>query len=248
MASRADPRLGELEWNVEAVERWLERFEVLCRRDKIKDDLKDGHSDKTDAFISQMGDDAYLKLRNLVAPDKPDTKTFAALKELVLQHIAPTKRIEIAERYKFNIMQQQESEACSDWENRLRAQADRCNFKDFLKEALRDRFVTGLRSSAVLRELLIKDNLTLEVAVQTALAEERVTLSRLTAEGCGSGAPETPEIAAVGQKRCEFCNSSTRHVSAQRMEKRGAGARRCVTSKLVVARRSARLLKYRRTS
>uniref|UniRef100_A0A1I8GLH3 G_PROTEIN_RECEP_F1_2 domain-containing protein n=1 Tax=Macrostomum lignano TaxID=282301 RepID=A0A1I8GLH3_9PLAT len=173
MASLSRENLRELPWTEDKFEAWIERFEAVCRRSGVKDEKEEGFSPKTDFFISLMGETAYDKLRNLVAPAKPENKTFKELKDEIEKHVVPQKKLVVAERYKFNLLKQDEYESAADFENRLRAQADRCQFGDFLQEALRDRFVAGLRSESVVKELLIKDPLTLELAVETATAQEQ---------------------------------------------------------------------------
>lgn len=50
--------------------------------------------------------------------------------------------------------------------------AIQCNFGDYLGDALRDRFVCGLRNENIQKSLLSKEGLTLDKAVKTAVAME----------------------------------------------------------------------------
>lgn len=50
--------------------------------------------------------------------------------------------------------------------------AKHCEFVTFLNEALRDKFVCGLRSEAIKQKLLTEDNLTFSRAYQTAMGME----------------------------------------------------------------------------
>jgi hypothetical protein len=154
--------LKDLPWTDDKIQAWFERFEAMCRRAKVSDELEGEFSPKTDFFISIMGEQAYEKLRNLTAPKKPESMVFEQLKELIINHISPKKRITVAERYKFNMLKQDERETAAEFENRLRAQADKCDFKSFLLQALRDRFVVGLLSKTVVKELLLKEDLDLD--------------------------------------------------------------------------------------
>ena len=54
----------------------------------------------------------------------------------------------------------------------LRRLARHCEFKTFLEEALRDRFVCGLHSKAIQNRLLTKKDLTLATAVDVAVGME----------------------------------------------------------------------------
>lgn len=60
--------------------------------------------------------------------------------------------------------------------SKLRALAKSCNFGDYLKIALRDQFVRGLKDSKYLQELLSIVDLTLESAQSKAQTTEVVTL------------------------------------------------------------------------
>ena len=48
-----------------------------------------------------------------------------------------------------------------------------CQFGAYLEEALRDRFVCGLRSETVQKKLLVKDDLTFQEAIRIAKASEQ---------------------------------------------------------------------------
>ena len=58
----------------------------------------------------------------------------------------------------------------------LRCLALTCNFIGFLEEALRDRLVCGMTSSSTQKKLLTKKNLTLQRAIDIAIAAEMVIL------------------------------------------------------------------------
>ncbi len=109
--------LKDLPWTEDKIQAWLERFEAMCRRAKVTDELEDEFSPKTDFFISIMGEQAYEKLRNLTATKKPESMVFEQLKELIINHISPKKRITMAERYKFNMLKQDEGETAAEFEN-----------------------------------------------------------------------------------------------------------------------------------
>ena len=67
----------------------------------------------------------------------------------------------IAERYKFHKAEQEESESVKQYLAKLQKFA-----------AIRDRFVCGLHSQAIQRKLLAEATLTLQTAVEKALASE----------------------------------------------------------------------------
>ncbi len=71
---------------------------------------------------------------------------FAALQK----HYEPTRAV-IAERFHFQKRDQVPDESLAEYDAVLRKLATHCNFGAYLTEALRDRFVAGLRSEAMQR-------------------------------------------------------------------------------------------------
>ena len=67
-------------FNEQAVQNWetyLERLEIQFVVKKVKDDEKVG------VLLSCLGPIAYERLRNLMQPDKPITKTYAAVTKVL---------------------------------------------------------------------------------------------------------------------------------------------------------------------
>ena len=125
-------------------------------------------SDKEVAvFLSVIGGKTYTLLRNLTAPVKPSEKTLAALKAVLKKHFEPTT-IVIAERYYFHRRNQAEGESIAEYIAELRRLSIKCEFGDYLEQALRDRLVCGLRSKDIQEELLTKSDLTLTRAQEIA--------------------------------------------------------------------------------
>jgi len=73
----------------------------------------------------------------------------------------------ISECYNFNRRQQAANESVADYVAELRRLSAHCEFRTFLDDALRDRFVCGLRSEAV-HKLLVEISLTFTHAVEIA--------------------------------------------------------------------------------
>ena len=96
----------------------------------------------------------------------------------------------IGERYRFFQRDQRPSESVSAYVAELRHLARACEFKDHLPEALRDRFVCGLRSAGTRRKLLAIADLTFDKAVTDAQADELATRDavEVSADSSRSGA------------------------------------------------------------
>ena len=108
-----------------------------------------------------VGPRTYALLSGLIAPEKPAAKTYQELKEVLRKHLKP-KPLVIAERFEFHQRCQREGETVATFMAELRKLADRCEFGDYLSQALRDRLVCGLSSEQIRRTLLTEEGLTLE--------------------------------------------------------------------------------------
>ncbi|XP_064482871.1 uncharacterized protein K02A2.6-like [Ornithodoros turicata] len=125
-------------------------------------------------FVTVLGDDAYVTLRNLLFPATPETKSYDEMKEVLTKHYKPRRSV-VAERYAFHKRVQQSEEPVEDFIVELKRLALTCNFGTFLNDALRDQLVSGIRKEAVrCRLLAVEDGkeLTWEKACTMASAME----------------------------------------------------------------------------
>ena len=109
-----------------------------------------------------------------MAPEKPNTKTFDELVNVLQRHYKPKPQI-IAERFRCYKRQQQDGETLASFSVALRQLSSSCEFGAFLPEALRDQFVWGLSNQGIQRKLLAEANLTLDRALQLATAMSMAT-------------------------------------------------------------------------
>ncbi|XP_041473613.1 uncharacterized protein K02A2.6-like [Lytechinus variegatus] len=123
------------------------------------------------ALISLIGGETYKLLRKLTAPAKPAEKSFQQLIDILQQHLSPQPLV-IAERFRFHKRDQRPSEPINAYVAELRQLAKHCDFGEYLEQALRDRFVCGLKQESIQRKLLAEARLTLQKAVETAVAME----------------------------------------------------------------------------
>ena len=91
--------------------------------------------------------------------------------KILTAHLSP-KPLVIAERFRFHKRDQKEGERVSVYQAELRKLAEHCNFWEYLSDALRDRFVCGLRAGSIQKRLLAEDKLTLNKATEIAIAME----------------------------------------------------------------------------
>ena len=94
----------------------------------------------------------------LCSPKKPEELTFEQLKaKLDTQY--GTKKIVLAERYRFYNYKQRKGQSLTDYIAELRRLAATCEWsEEHLGENLRDKFVMGLRNERLLQQLLTQDH------------------------------------------------------------------------------------------
>ncbi|CAB3246497.1 unnamed protein product [Arctia plantaginis] len=123
-------------------------------------------------FITLIGPESYETLKNLVSPEVPSSLSYTKLVEVLKGHYIE-KKSAIAARYEFYQYKQKENQSINDFVVQIKRLAANCQFKTFLKEALRDRFVSGLRNDILISKLLSEpDDLSFEKGIQMALAFE----------------------------------------------------------------------------
>ena len=160
--------IGKIESFDDTKENWetyVERVEQFF----LANDIDDDH--KVPTLLSLIGGKTYTLLRDLLAPEKPATKSFQQIVTTLQEHLSP-KPLEIAERFRFYKKNQQEGESILSYVAELRKLATHCNFGGNLNEALRDRLVCGLRNMQIQKRLLSEAKLKYSKAVEIAVAME----------------------------------------------------------------------------
>ena len=124
---------------------------------------------KVAGLLTLLGEKTYGLLRNLTVPAKPSEKSYEELCQLLQTHLCP-KPLIIAERFRFHKRKQAVGESVSCYVTSLRKLAEFCEFGSNLNDSLRDRFVCGLKDAGTQRRLLSIADLTLQNAIEIALA------------------------------------------------------------------------------
>ena len=122
-------------------------------------------------LLAIIGPSAYKLLRSLIAPTKPDEKSYDELVAAMEKHHNPAPS-EIVQRYRFNSRSRKEGESIATYLSELRSLAEYCNFRDNLDDMLRDRLVCGVENKSIQKRLLAEARLTLKKATELALAME----------------------------------------------------------------------------
>ena len=124
-------------------------------------------------FLTNVGTKTYALLKDLLSPTLPKDKAIDEIFKVLTDHFTP-QPIVISERYKFHSRTQKEGESIADFVAELKRLSRDCKFETHLEEALRDRFVCGLRQESFQRRLLIEEKLTFAKAVEKAQNYETV--------------------------------------------------------------------------
>lgn len=176
-------RIGHMEPFDDSASDWTsydERLTSFLHFNKVPE------ADKVHAFLSLIGAKTYALLKSLTAPDLPSSKSYDTLRKLLGDHLAPKPSV-IGERAKFYRRSQRETESIAEFVAELRSLSSSCEFDNFLDEALRDRFVCGLRREDIQRVLFAEDKkLTFQKAVEKALAMDSATKSAAEVHGSTS--------------------------------------------------------------
>ncbi|KAL1442397.1 hypothetical protein MTO96_046431 [Rhipicephalus appendiculatus] len=145
--STAWPRCGNsthsLEDGDEDFALYVERSEHYCEVSNVQEEKL-----KKSAFITTIGKNAYKKLKDLLLPATPVEKSLVDLVKVLSDHYEPACRI-IAERFRFSRRYQAEGETVATFAVALKHMAAKCKYATILDDALRDRFVAGLRNPAI---------------------------------------------------------------------------------------------------
>ena len=151
----------------ESIEDYKERFDFHCTAHQIPEGRRKA------LFLTQIGRDAFAKLKTLVSPTPLNDLSLSAIVTTMTQHYKKDT-VEIAERFKFFKRVQQEKESVADYVAELRRLSKTCNFGDYLETALRDQVVCGLCELTMEKELLCIKDFTLSMAIDKARAAETV--------------------------------------------------------------------------
>jgi len=162
--------LSEYKEGQEDFESYLERLDMWMFANNVEEEKK------VSVFLTAIGAEAYRLLKNLLSPDKPSAKTYKELCDTLSEHYKP-KPIVIMERFRLQKRNQQDGESIAEYVVALKQLSTHCDFGAHLNDALRDRFVSGLKSEDVQRRLLSRQALTFKDACETALAMEMASLN-----------------------------------------------------------------------
>lgn len=145
--------------------RWLSRLEGAFKLFKVPAE------NKVSYLLHYIGPTAFDVICNKCAPENPYDQNYNDLVTKLQEFYAPTP-LEIAENFRFQQRRQLESESILQYVAALQKLSINCNFGPYLKTALRNQFVFGMKSTRIQSRLLESRDLTFDKAVQVATSLE----------------------------------------------------------------------------
>ena len=140
------------DWNA-----WSRRFEQWLTLSTYSTG-EDTEVKKHAAFCTYIDTATFKLLCSLCAPKKPEELPFEQLKAKLNSQYG-TKKIVLAERYRFYNYKQREGQSLTDYIAELRRLAATCEWsEEHLGENLCNKFVMGLRNERSLQQLLTQNH------------------------------------------------------------------------------------------
>lgn len=170
--------LGDMPKFYGAYDDWFvyaERLEQFFEVNDIPDEKK-----KAILLIS-ISEGDYKTLRDVCHPALPKEKTYNELFELLNKQFVKKTSI-LRERYNFYNARQKADESIANWFARIKKLSIDCKFGEQFDDILLDRFISGMKPSAVLDRLCEEevDSLTLQGALEIATNRESVVKENST--------------------------------------------------------------------
>ncbi|XP_054265657.1 uncharacterized protein K02A2.6-like [Macrosteles quadrilineatus] len=158
-------KVGEFNPHEEAIESYLMRLKHYFKANSIED------GSKVSVLITVLGPKILAVLSDIVSPDEVDSKSYEDLSKVLVKHFSP-KKLVVAERYMFYSRVQKPTETISEFVVAIKHLSSTCKFSTFLKDALRDKLISGINNE-VIRQKLLSEDLDFEEAQTLALRLEQ---------------------------------------------------------------------------
>ena len=205
----------------------LERLQLFFQANGIADEKQ------VPVLLSIIGGRTYALLSDLLAPEKPGSKSVEQLTQVLVKHYDP-KAVVITERFQFHCRNQAPTETVAEYEAKLRHLATHCVFGDYLSEAICDCIVCGLRNKHIQKRLLAETELTLTKMMEIAQSMEAADRDAQKLKGNELDS-QVSEMSLGTQKSCYRCGSEQhkpracpyREAECRNCKKKGHLARMC---------------------
>ena len=157
---------GEFQTKNATIMDYLERVDLFFDVNSVAEDKQ------VRWLLNMIGAKAYTLLRTLASPAQPKQKSMAELRTVHKEHYEP-KTLIIAQQFYFHRQNQAPHETVAEYIAELRKLGTPCKLREYLDQALRDRFVCSLCSEQHRRDYFQKlTYVSLTKAVTTAQSME----------------------------------------------------------------------------
>ena len=175
--------IEQFDSNESSFEQYVERLEFYFEANEVQQENK-----KKAVFLSVVGPAHFSLLRDLIAPETTNKKTYSELVDTLKRHfdVTPSKFLQ---RGRFEMRVRQPGESVNAYIAALRKLAQQCDFGSTLEDRLCERLVRGMNEINIQRKLLSTAKLSLQSAVEIAQAME---MTDKWANEMASGAEEEP--------------------------------------------------------
>ncbi|XP_073944871.1 uncharacterized protein [Choristoneura fumiferana] len=165
-------------------------------------------------LLSALSEGTFKLAADLALPKQLDSVPYEDILGLLDNHFTP-KRVGFGERHNFFAAIQQAGESHAQWAARLRGLTAHCGFSN-VEEALRDRFVMGMRPGLEKEKLYAQNIAELTLAKAVELAES------IQCARAGAAAANTSELFKIAEQKpkdssarvkCAACGYNNHKVS-----------------------------------
>lgn len=182
-----------------------------CRASQIDQWPPEQETRKISILLSAIGEEALKKYNNFGLDLNKLQGKYDEIIDMISTKMIPQKNV-IYNRYIFNSKNQLAGEAFETFYSDLVKLVEECEYKDWRDDMLRDRIVLGIQDVKVRRELLRKEKLTLQEAVNICRAAE-ITNKQMQTLTSTSDTIKKIENKLIDNKskekrRCKFCDGT----------------------------------------
>lgn len=232
---------------VESISEFVERFKIFNSESLAKAGANE--QKKAAIFIKCLPVDVITNLQRRMKPIKLSEATYDdILKKITSQFLV--KKSLVGAAVQFLNRKQQSSETIEVFAKIINDLADACEYSDCCRDRLlRDTFISGLQSSAIMKSLLPKaDNLTFNECIERAKFLEQVTFDAEDMQSVTSyklnSQPRYEKqntFTVPSSYICIRCSAAGKHIASKcpcinlickQCQKKGHIAKACRTSKL----------------
>ena len=171
----ATSKLGDMPLQFPEVEQYFKRLDFsLLATDRV-------HLAKA-VLLSTCGSTAFALIETLIASADVtrDAVTYDVIRNSVLNHLRPRTLLHY-ERHQLHSMTQN-NDSISTFVQRLKEQANKCNFGELRDKLILSHFLFGLSDNTLRAKLLSTTDLTLDAAVHQAALHESIASASTCSE------------------------------------------------------------------